>query len=159
MIVLDLSVNGKLSINDSILIDKIFPYVVDKYNNYIGGLVNINNVNGCDLFTSFLSRDPRSTPFMSFLCKVELLEEKIKSGDVPNLIIVDFEDEKKIIKQVLDCNGIDNVKVNVKRYRILWFVILKNILKTIYIIVNSMVWFKLFSKKNIPEKNLQFRIY
>jgi len=156
MITLDLSARGKLSIKDSILIDKIFPYVVNKYNDYIGSLVSANNIKESSLLLSLLSRDPRSTPFMSFLCKVELLEEKIRSDDLPNLIIVDYKDEKKIIKQVLDRSAIKNIKIKVKGHRMLWFVILKNILKTIYIIVNSMFWFKLFLSKKIPSNNIMF---
>jgi len=86
---LDLSIKGKLSIKDSILIDKIAPKVQSEYNKLIEQLISDNTLCELDLLLSVTSRNPFHSLVLPTLCKVLLLEEKLKKGDKISSIVVE----------------------------------------------------------------------
>ena len=86
---LDLSNNGELSIEDSILIDKIAPEVQNEYNKLVENLISDNALCSLDLLLSVVSRDPHRSSVLLTLCKILLLEKKLKNGDDISLIIIE----------------------------------------------------------------------
>ena len=151
---LDISVNGILSIDDSILIDSIAPAVIENYNRYIGEIISINKITEDGLLLSLLSRDPRATPMLGMLCGVSLLEAKIENNTVPNVVVVDYDEEAQIVQQVLEKFCQNNVEIHVKKNRSVWKGVLTNIIKTLYVMISSLIWFKLSGLRNVPSGNI-----
>jgi len=154
--VLDISINGKLSIDDAFLIDSIAPTIIENYNRYIGNLISDNKIKGHGLLLSLLSRDPRTTPMLGMLCGISLLETKIDNGAAPDVVVVDYDEEAQIVQQVLDKFSQNNVKIHVNKNRNALKAIVFNIIKTLYVVASNFLWFKLSGLKNVPSSDIMF---
>ena len=139
---LDLSIKGKLSIKDSILIDKIAPKVQSEYNKLIEQLVSDNALCELDLLLSVTSRNPFHSLVLPTLCKVLLLEEKLKKGDKISSIVVENTLMLASIYSILaKFNQKIPVKVNHKfQYALLIFLGFLKFIKSIYLITVSWLW-------------------
>jgi hypothetical protein len=139
---LNLSKKGRLSIKDAILIDKIAPKVQDEYNKLIEQLINTNALSELDLLLSVTSRNPFHSLVLPTLCKVFLLEEKLKRGDKISLIIVENALMLEVIYSILaKFNQKIPVKVSHKfPYISLTLSSSLNFIKSVYLIIISWLW-------------------
>jgi hypothetical protein len=153
---LDLTNNGRLSIEDSILIDRISLKVQKEYNLSTGDLVVLNNLSGLDLLISVVSRNPFQTSILPSLCKLCLLDEKLKNGDRIDLIILQDSNLIDAINSILEkFNQTIPIQVYKKNnsIRLLLFCFL-NLIKSIYLITINWLWprISMTGKKIINEK-------
>jgi len=99
---LNLKSKGRLSVSDSIFLDRIAPDVDKEFNYLTACLVKDNNLKVLSLLSSIVSRNPLQSPMLSVLYRVALLEEKLKKGDNISLIIIDDPAMLPIIEQIMD---------------------------------------------------------
>lgn len=152
--VLDLSNKGKLSIEDSILIDSIAIKVQKEYNKSTEKLISINKLSELDLLLSVVSRNPFETSILPTLCKVILLEEKLKKGDKINLIIIENNYILETIELLLEQFNI-KISIKVKKYNItlrLIFFGFSNLIKSVYLIIIHWLWPRLSKTPRIKTK-------
>jgi len=148
---LDLSNKGILSIEDSILIDKVALQVQQEYNKIIEQLITDNSLSDLDLLLSIVSRNPYTSSVLPILCKIMLLEEKLKKGDKISLIIVE---NKLVVETIISVLKKYNQTIPIqviKRFTgIFWiFICLVNFIKSIYLIIVHWLW---------PRLTLTYRI-
>ena len=157
--ILDLSVQGKLSIEDAILIDKMAPKVQKEYNKFIGQVIRENKLDGLHLLISVCSRDPSRSLILPFLCKVLLLKEKLKQGKKITSIIVENRLMLKVVYSILD--QLDQkipVRINQRKFYI-WIILLSwiSFLKSLYWIFLSWLWPRLTKVyKKRPKESIVF---
>jgi hypothetical protein len=153
---LDLRKNGELSTDDSILIDKIAPSVLEEYNDFTRRLIKENKLSGLSLLLAATCRNTLASPVYNVFCRAALLEEKIVKDEVPSLIYVD-DDSEKIIRSVLaKFNLTGYVKIQCLKKRNLFKHIVVNIFKSIYCLVSAWFWVRLFKIKKIPNDSVIF---
>ena len=139
---LDLSIKGGLSIKDAILIDKIAPRAQEEYNQFIGQVVRMNKLGSLHLLLTACSRNPFHSVILPFLCRVLLLEEKLKKGDKITLIIAENPLMSTIIFSILDKFN-QKIPIKIKQkypHTLLTFLGLIKFLKSSYWIVISWLW-------------------
>jgi hypothetical protein len=153
---LDLSKNGKLSTDDSILINKIAPSVREEYNDFTMRLIKENKLSGLSLLLAATCRNTLASPVYDVFCRAALLEEKIVKDEVPSLIYVD-DDTENIIRSVLaKFNLLGYVKIKCFKKKNLFKHILVNIFKSIYCLVSAWFWVRLFKIKKTPNDSVIF---
>lgn len=142
---LDLSKNGKLSVADSILIDNIAPKVVNEYSQFSIEIIRLNNLRGMDLISSAVSRNPFHSEILSSLCKLSLLEEKLKKGDRISVVVIENQAIYSATREIIDKYKAD-VKVVIKYRHLhtsLMATILLKLFKSLYWISISWLWPKM----------------
>jgi len=156
---LDLSNQGKLSIADSVLIDKLAPRVQNGYNQFTEQLVKDNDLDELHLLLTVCSRNPYQSEILPTLCKAFLLDEKLRRGDRITLVIVEDYLMLGVVRSILDkLNQSIPIKVNHKRAYI--FPLLLNFarfLKAVYWAVLSWLWPRLTGiYKDRPNESIVF---
>ncbi len=139
---LDLSSKGKLSIEDSILIDSVAPQVVKEYNKIIEELVNVNNLKGLDLILSVISRNPFHSSVLLSLCKLSLLEEKLNKNESISSVVIENKATYLATKTIIEryrSNTTIVVKSNYAGVLLVIITFLKFI-KSLYMIIISWLW-------------------
>jgi hypothetical protein len=156
---LDLSNNGELSIEDSILIDKIAPEVQNEYNKLVENLISDNALCTLDLLLSVVSRNPHHSSVLLTLCKILLLEKKLKNGDDISLIIIESPMLIPTINSVLDKFN-QKIPVRVRnRFPHILLIFFSGIkfIKSIYLIIISWLWPRLTKSYKIqPKESILF---
>jgi len=153
---LDFRKNGKLSVDDSILLDKIAPIVLREYNEFTGRFIKANKITGLNILLAATCRNTLASPVFDVFCRAALLEEKIIKGQVPTIIHVDEETEG-VIKGVLEKFSLKG-QVEVKSWKgtSVAIHIVFNICKTLYYIVSGWLWAKFFKLKKKPDKSISY---
>jgi hypothetical protein len=153
---LDFRKNGKLSVDDSILIDKVAPIVLQEYNDFTGKFIKTNNLTGFSLFLAATCRNTLASPVFDVFCRAALLEEKIIKGQVPNIIHVDEETEG-IINGVLEKFSLKGqVEVKSRKSNCIAIHIVFNICKSLYFIISGWLWAKFFKLKKKPDNSISY---
>ena len=153
---LDLRKNGELSIEDSILIDKIAPFVREEYNDFTMRLIKENKLSGLSLLLAATCRNTLASPVYDVFCRAALLEEKIVKDEVPSLIYVD-DDTENIIRSVLERFKLtEYVKVKCLKKNDLFKHIVLNLFKSIYCVISGWFWVRLFKVKKTPNNSVIF---
>jgi hypothetical protein len=153
---LDLSKNGELSTDDSILIDKVAQTVRNEYNDFTRQLIKKNKLSGLSLLLAVTCRNTLASPVYDVFCRAALLEEKIVNDEVPSLIYVD-DDTENIIRSVLaKFNLTGYVKIQCLKKKNLFKHIVVNIFKSIYCLLSAWFWVRLFKIKKIPNNSVIF---
>ncbi len=155
--IFDLRLKSKLSISDAKLIDDISENVRIKYNYYVGSYIKENKLSDIELLLTSTCRNTISTNLYDVFCRLELLELKLQKGFCPTRILVDNYAQEHIVSQQLnkykyynvavDCQDITNRNI---------FILVTNLLKSIYLSVNSYVWPRLFRVKIKPDKKITY---
>jgi hypothetical protein len=151
---LDLSINGILSIKDSKQIDLLEPVVRTEYNEYIGLLVESNNVSGLQWLLRVICRNTDNSMLYHWLCKLSLLEFKLQQGEVIHNIVIDHFPLESSINQLFNryhyqCT-IDVLDKKNKRL----FNFSSNLAKNLYHSLNNYLWGRVFSNRVIPEEEI-----
>jgi hypothetical protein len=153
---LDFRKNGKLSVDDSILIDKIAPIVLRDYNDFTGRFIKANKLTGLSLLLAATCRNTLASPVFDVFCRAALLEEKIIKGQVPNIIHVDEETEG-IINGVLEKFSLKGqVEVKSRKGTGIAIHIVFNICKSLYYLISGWLWAKLFKLKKKPDDVISY---
>jgi hypothetical protein len=142
---LDLSNNGRLSIEDSVLIDSIAVKVQKEYNKSTEKLVLNNNLSNLELLLSVISRNPSQTSILSSLCKIHLLDEKLKTGDDIHQITIQDNSMLDVINELLiKFDKKIPIKLKEKNSSGRMFLLCSiNIIKSLYLICLNWLWPKL----------------
>jgi hypothetical protein len=155
---LDFRKNGKLSVDDSILIDKIAPIVLREYNDFTGRFIKANKLTGLSLLLAATCRNTLASPVFDVFCKAALLEEKLINGKVPAIIHVD-EETKGVIDGVLEKFSLKG-KVKVKSWKRngtgIFIHIIINICKAVYYLISGWLWARYFRLKKKPEDSINY---
>ena len=137
---LDLSVKGKLSIGDSLLIDKIAPKVYDSYNNFIVRLVADNSLCELDLLLSIVSRNPLQSQLLPIISRLILLQEKLERGEVISQITIEDSSMLSPINGILAKFDV-KIPIQVKNKNIFFvFQVFLKFIQSAYLIFISWVW-------------------
>lgn len=139
---LDLSVRGKLSIEDSLLIDEIVPKFYDSYNDFIAQLMADNSLRELDFLLTIVSRNPLQSSILPTFCKISLLQEKLRQGDVVSSIIVEDGFMLAVVGEVLSrFNQKTSVTVSQnKPYIVSIFPMFLRFIQSVYLIAISWLW-------------------
>lgn len=155
--ILDLRTNGELSAKDSKLIDLLGKDVRKEYDSYIGSFIEINNLTGIELLLAASCRNTLVSKIHDSFCRIALLEENIKQGHCPDYVKVDNPSVAAVMGRVLTKHGCSNTKIDCqKRNTNIIILILQNIIKCIYVILNSWLWSRLFFRKVKPKGKVLF---
>jgi hypothetical protein len=153
---LNLRKNGELSVDDSILIDKIAPVVLQEYNDFTGRFIKANKLTGLSLLLAATCRNTLASSVFNTFCRAMLLEEKIIKGQVPTIIHVDEETEG-IINGVLEKFSLKG-QVEVKSWKGTGIArhIVSNICKSLYYLISGWLWAKFFKLKKKPGNVISY---
>jgi len=153
---LDFRENGKLSVEDSLLIEKIAPDVLQEYNDFTARFIKTNNLTGLSLLLTGTCRNTYASSVFDIFCKVALLEERIIMNQVPDIIHVD-EKIEGIINGVLEKHSLeDRVEVKLWKGRGIAVHIIFNICCSLYFLIVGWLWARVFKLKRQPEKPISY---
>jgi len=130
---IDLTENGHLSIDDSILIDKISKDFYASFNSFVRLIVSKNKLKGLDLISSTLSRNPFHSSLVNSLLKLFLLKEKLEMGHNISNIIIDNNKLLKPLKTILKNYNCEAKIISKRSYPFFQesYAILRNLLNSI----------------------------
>lgn len=148
---------GELSLEDAKNIDEIQYLVQATYNKYIECLIKENKLSGIDLLLTATCRNTASSDIYDNLCRIELLEENLKQKKKDEIEIHGEESILQLAVQVFDKYKVSGVefKKTIKHKNKFVFVFM-NILKSIYLIVNSWFWPRVFFVKKRPIEDITY---
>ena len=156
---LDLSIKGRLSIEDSILIDTIAPKAQGAYNKLIAQLVVDNALCELDLLLSITSRNPLHSQLLPIVSKLFLLQEKLERGDVVSLIVIEDSFMLDPINEIL-AKFDKKIPIKVKRSKqhiTLIFNIFLRLIQSMYLIFISWLWPRLIGAyRKRPKEPIVF---
>jgi len=147
---------GELTLRDAKRIDELQYPVQNKFNDYIGELIDVNKLSGIDLLLAATCRNTVSSDVYDVLCRIELLEETLAGNEA----IIEISSEycvSDLVKQVVQKYikyGVEFKEI-IKPKSKLFFVIL-NIIKSLYLIINSWFWTRIFQVKKTPVRDVTY---
>ena len=151
--ILDLRIKAKLSVEDAMLIDKIEPVVRTEFNNLIKKIIYDNSLSSLSLLLSVTCRNTMTSPVLDTLCRARLLEEKIKNGDILSTIYVENYETAELIKSVLaKYSQLEGVILEVEQNNNIIKIVLVNIIKSLYFVMNDWLWTRLMRLKYRPSE-------
>jgi len=155
--VLDLRTAGELGRKFKNQLDQIEPTVRGEYNKFIGELIHLNQLTGLDLLLKVTCRNNLTSGILDIFCKISLVESLIELGSLPRLILVDYTEDKKLVRNMLEKHSYSDVRVesSMKRPGIPRTVFL-NILKSVFGAVNSYVWSRIYNVKRVPTEPIKY---
>lgn len=154
--ILDLRLDGKLSIEYSKILDILIDDCIKDFNQFNRELITNNKLSETDLFLSISSRDSTSSSLFDYLARLNLLIYLSSKNLLPNIILVSNIEYKKIIKKFLESIEHREVKVICNSSFSYFFRILKNILVSTYLFFISLTLSKFLRIKKIPLKEIIF---
>ena len=146
--ILDLSINGKLELNEALLLNQITEENRKAYIDFIAKLSEPHNLNLDWWADEPVGRNTLTDPLFYYICRIELLKKIIQSKKNIDEIIIDSKSLKKIVKNILKSENL-NSKITFKSTYINK---LKNFLRSIYNIFSVILYYSAqfyFAKKNI----------
>ena len=154
---LDLRESGKLSIENSMLIDVIEKKVRVEYNTFIGCFIRKNYLMQTDLLLTASCRNTNVSKIHDKFCRLALLEENLIQGNIPEHLKVDNNIVADAMKQMLIKHRCQNTVIEPETHNGNSIrVVLMNLIKSIYIILNSWLFSRLFLVKNKPKKDILY---
>ena len=154
---MDLRKNGVLSCENAKRIDLLEKRLVAEYNDFIGEFIQVNKLTGIDLLLTPSCRNTIVCKIYDVFCRLALLEENLSLGLVPETVDVDNKLIANLVYQLLNKHNISNTKVVYQqRSKNIVSVIVTNILKSLYLIINSWLWSRLFLTKTPPTGKIVF---
>lgn len=154
---MDLRKNGILSVDESKLIDSIESKVRDEYNAFIGAFIKENKLNGVDLLLTASCRNTIVSGLHDTFCRLALLEELLKKKKYPKKIQVDGSETASLVNRLLKKYDVTEVAVEYGTTgKNLTFLIFTNFLKSVYTLISSWFWPRLFCLKRKPKAAVIF---
>ena len=155
---LDLRKLGSLTIEDSKRISFLAESVGIEYNNYIGEIIELNNIEGLQFIPSVVCRNTYMSKIYDRMCRLALLEDRLKSGEIYAAIIIDTKRMKEPIRFLLDkYHSSASIKVlDNQLLRFSFIYPLYSLLRNFYICLNLWFWPKIVKFKNSPINEIYF---
>ncbi len=154
---LDLCSNGELSAEDAKLIDFLGAKVREEYDEYIGSFIEANKLKGLNLLLAASCRNTLVSKIHDSFCRIALLEEKIKQRQCPDYVKVDDAAVADVVNRILVKHKCLKTKVEYRSSdKNIFVLVLLNILMSIYIVLNSWLWSRIFFRKERPEGKVLF---
>jgi hypothetical protein len=155
--ILDLRKKSILSVEDAVLINNIEPAVRVEYNNAIEKLILDNKLSSLSLLLPVTCRNTITSPILDTLCRVALVEEKLKNKDIPSVIYVENRAVADLIHNVLIRFKLaDSVDLKISKSGFVLKYILMNAVKSLYLVMNDWFWFKLMFLKKRPAESIVY---
>ena len=154
--IVDLRTNGLLSIDNAKKIDIIENNTIVEYNAFVDEFIKINCLANTDLLLTASCRNTIISQTHDAFCRIALLEESIKKDKCQDCIRVDNKFVADAMNQVLIRNKCTNTKINYQSSSNIFVLVLLNLVKTIYIALNSWFWPRLFLSKIKPKGKVLF---
>lgn len=154
--ILDLSGTSPLSAEDARAITALEPNAREEFNNYIEVLSCANNFQDEDWFTCISSRNTLLNKLLLNICRLQLLEQKISKGDLPDKIFVHNRAMKTVVKSLLAQSNL-NLTVQVKPSQHILIVLFIHIVQSIRLIFNF-IFCSLFYIKDVDYGSCEILI-
>ena len=145
--ILDISNNCALSSKDSKLLDKLAKKVSFEYTELITEFIQLNNLIGLDLILSVCSRNPFHSNLFNFLCKINLLEQKLVAKDKIETIIVENLFQKQVVVKIIERFQLKKISIKVKKpyHRLTRFMLISvKLLSALHRILINLIWLFFF---------------
>jgi len=153
----DLRKNGRLSVDDSILIDSLEEGVRAEYNEFIGQFIEVNKLRDINLFLTASCRNTLVSGLHDTFCRIALLEARLKSGYCPKTVLVDNAGIANLVNQMLCKYDASDVVIQSEWVETnLVLRVIKNFLKSVYVILCSWFLSRLFLLKKRPPGGILF---
>jgi len=148
---LDLRRNGKLATKFAEEINSLEPIVRAEYNDYIGELAEINNINNLGWLAEVTCRNTFASQIHNQMCRLALLESQLKQRNPVTSILVDDDSMYASVVELLKKYGqfLPITISGIKRFRNSQ--IFYNFFKTIYMCFNNWVWPKVIAGREKPK--------
>ena len=145
----------ELSLDDAILIDKIAPEAVHRYNLIMKDVALQNSFTGLDLILRVMSRNPFHSDVLDSITKLLLLELKLKNKERITKIILDKKELIGPVNSILVEHKLEHkIEIEIESQDLsIFFSSLKNFLGAIYFLFSSFIWSFFLKKSNLKEKN------
>ena len=153
--ILDLTSKGYLNEEDSRLIDEIEEDTRSSYNKFIKELIHLNNLKSIDLLVDVTCRNPGMSSVLLNACRLGLIEKRLKKNIKFSSIKIDNKYLKKPIKKLL--KNYNNTSCDILITDVssnLIFVIIRNIIRSIYGSISNIFWSRYFNLKKIPSSSI-----
>ena len=147
---LDLTIDSKLSVEDSKYIDDNLDSIIELYNKFVMRFIKEHNISGVMLLFSATCRNSFDSKLFDYFCRFHLLEHKIYTHDAPGVINVD-DSQLGVVKYLIDKSGLRATIRVVKKTKSKPYFIFKNIAKSLYFVLIDFIFPKLVSNKNVPD--------
>lgn len=152
----DFRINSLLSNDNAKKIDIIERDTINEYNAFIGEFIKINSLASTDLLLTASSRNTVVSRTFDTFCRISLLEKIIKKDKCQGSIRVDNKFVADAFNKVLVKNKCVNTKITYQRSSNIFVLVSLNLLKTVYIALNSWFWPLLFHNKIKPKGKVLF---
>ncbi|MFC1626508.1 hypothetical protein ACFL19_02255 [Pseudomonadota bacterium] len=153
---LDLRRNGCLSIEHAELISKLEPVVREEYNEYIGKLTKENHITELGWLTRVTSRNTYISLIHDSLCRLALLEDLLDRHEPIKLVMVDSAPMQTSVKAILEKYACDAQVDACGEERSVKFLLIRNILQSLYLICNLWFWPKIIRGKKVPQEDIVY---
>lgn len=153
---LDLRKSGSLSIEDSKRISFLAEAVGIEYNKYIGEIIEINNIEGIQFILRIVCRNTYMSKIYDRMCRLALLEDRLKNGEIYTSIITDSNKMKSPIRTLLNKYH-SNAKLKVVDSQLSKFSFiypLYSIIRNLYICINLWIWPKFIRFNQNPVDDI-----
>ena len=141
MPILNLSINGSLSIEDSALIDSLGQESQDICNKFVTQLVDKNSLSGLDFLLSVISRNPMQSQIPLVINRLLLMQKKLERKDPISMIVLEDSRLLTPVREILANFDIE-VPIRISKHRRLPAVskVFLNALQSTYLVFISWWW-------------------
>ena len=151
--ILDLSEAGQLEEEDCRALDRVSLSTRIEYDNFIGKLIEINQLESKNLFLSVSCRNTLVSRILYNFCCLSLIEERLKTNKTPDVIVVDHPEMKSAVRSLLKKFEISNIKIQaLRKKKSPTLTLASNILKSLYVTFISFSLSKIFVTRKKPDE-------
>ena len=147
---LDLSSEGVLSVELAKLITDIEVSSRSTYTEYIDKLSSSNKLAGISLLLQVSNRNTTKSKIHEKFCKYELVIYLLNQGKSINSVLVDDDEDKRVIDQIFKCHN-KTVKITTRKPRIFLVYVAANFLRVLYHLFIS-IWLSILLKNKNSSK-------
>ena len=155
--ILDLRLSGELLLEDAKWMTRNATRIIDLYNLLVENLVKENNLTELHLLLNVSCRNPYQSSVLDCLFRLELLKSRLCEKAIYRKILIDKTEMEKPVQDLLIKFGlVETPIVVVGKTSPIAIVVLKNILKSTYGMLNDLFWSRFYSVKKKPSNEIVF---
>lgn len=155
--ILDLRLSGELLLEDAKWMTRNATRIIDLYNLLVENLVKENNLTELHLLLNVSCRNPYQSSVLDCLFRLELLKSRLCEKATYRKILIDKTEMEKPVQDLLIKFGlVETPIVVVGKTSPIAIVVLKNILKSTYGMLNDLFWSRFYSVKKKPSNEIVF---
>lgn len=153
---MNFSGSGESDSYDAKAFDGVCNDTVSEYNKFVQELIEINNLSGLELLQSITCRNPVVCGLFRRLCLIAFFERKAFVDKFGGAVAAPDVQTADLFRRIWSRKKANDIKVIFERQCPIFAVVFFNLIKTIYITLNSFVWSRLFLDKKKPAKEFIF---